>query len=93
MYTREQWLLPLKILSRPIQGFNALKYESLGKGGLALLVLALQMLYVVVAYQGTGFLVNYNDPEQFNSLELIFLAIPYTGRDKGRLNSSLYISI
>ena len=73
MYLKEEILLPFKILSRPIDGFSQLKFEKLGKLGIAFIILGLLCFLYIIEYKYTGFIVNFNSPEKFNSIKLIIV--------------------
>lgn len=68
----------LKITIRPFRGFWDLKYEGKGKLNMAIYLILLLVFILVMQKQFTGFIVNFYDPQQFNSFEeLVFVLVPF----------------
>lgn len=67
----------LWLIVRPFSGFQELKHEGKGSVRVALTIVAVLVFVVVINRQYAGFLVNYYDPQQMNSLnELRYVVIP-----------------
>lgn len=63
---------------RPFKGFWDLKYEEKGRTKLGLAILAILTIIVILKRQYSGFIVNFNNPNQLNSIdELIFIVFPF----------------
>lgn len=68
----------LKITVRPFSGFWDLKYERTGKLNMSFYIIALLVFVLLLQKQFTGFIVNYYDPQEFNSFEeLIYVLVPF----------------
>lgn len=65
-------LFPKHILFHPFDGYEDLKRYKKGKLHVALVFIAIYMLYQIVLYQYEGFLINNNNPQNLNSLQEIF---------------------
>lgn len=69
---------PLHIIVHPYDGFWDMKYEQKGKVRVAMTVLILIVLSSILQKQFAGFLVNFNDPRELNSLEdIAFTVLPF----------------
>src|SRR5690606_13002120 len=69
---------PLHIIVHPYDGFWDMKYEQKGKVRVAMTVLILIVLSSILQKQFSGFLVNFNDPRELNSLEdIAFTVLPF----------------
>ncbi|MCA0754979.1 YIP1 family protein [Paenibacillus sp. N4] len=69
---------PLHVIVHPFDGFWDLKYDGKGKLRVALVILMLVVLSVIMQKQFSGFLVNFNDPRNLNSImELITIVFPF----------------
>lgn len=69
---------PLHLIVHPFDGFWDMKYDGKGKVRVALFILALVVLAVILQNQFAGFLVNYNDPRDLNSItQLITIVFPF----------------
>ncbi|MGM0881320.1 MAG: Yip1 family protein [Bacillota bacterium] len=69
---------PLHLLVHPFDGFWDLKYDGKGKVRVALILLALVVISVILQNQYAGFLVNYNDPRNLNSItQLLTIVFPF----------------
>ncbi len=66
------WRFPLSILARPFKNFEAMKFEKRGSYVFAFFVLFLECMLNIGMFVYNGFLINYNDPYNINSL---FLAL------------------
>lgn len=66
---------PFFILTHPINGFSKFKSEGMRKRYVAITYLILMCLTQVIAFNGSGFLVNSKDPMRFNALRTISLVI------------------
>jgi hypothetical protein len=68
---------PLYILFHPIKGFDEFKFYGMGKFYVANVFLILACLLRVISYNGEGFLINKNNPNQFNAIVLVlFILVP-----------------
>ncbi|MCL6457095.1 MAG: YIP1 family protein [Gorillibacterium sp.] len=69
---------PLHVIVHPFDGFWDMKYEGKGKLRVAFAVLFLLVITIILQKQFAGFLVNFNDPRQLNSVsELIYIVLPF----------------
>lgn len=66
---------PLYILGRPFKGFDEMKHEGRGSMVFAITIFVLSALMNIVEYVYTGFLVNYNNPYDINSLYLALVTV------------------
>lgn len=74
----EHYKFPFHVILHPFDGFWDMKYEGKGKVRVALIILALLVLNVILQRQFSGFLVNFNDPRNLNSLDDIqFTVLPF----------------
>ena len=67
--------MPLYLLTHPIKGFDEFKREKTSKSYVAWFYLVMMILYQVIAFNATGFLVNRNNPKDFNLFLTISLII------------------
>ncbi|MDF2699012.1 MAG: Yip1 domain [Haloplasmataceae bacterium] len=67
--------VPFYILTHPIKGFSEFKSEKLRKSYVAIFYLVLMFLTLIISYNGNGFLVNQNNPENFNALRIILIVV------------------
>ncbi|MDI9521057.1 MAG: YIP1 family protein [Bacillota bacterium] len=74
-FKNDFWSFPLYILGRPFKGFDEMKYEGRGSLGFAIVIFFLSALMNIVEFVYCGFLVNYNNPYQINSLFLALVTI------------------
>lgn len=63
------------ILTHPIQGFTEFKNEKKAKMWAAISILVLYVLMEIFAYQYEGIITNKNNPEKFNSLQIIIYGV------------------
>lgn len=69
---------PWYISVHPFKGFWDAKYEKEGKVNVALSFLFFLVIVVIIKRQYTGFIVNFNNPNELNSIdELIFIVLPF----------------
>ncbi|MWV43719.1 DUF1282 domain-containing protein [Paenibacillus sp. HJL G12] len=69
---------PLYTILHPFNGFWEMKYERKGRLSVAFIIVALLVIAMIVKRQFNGFVINFNDPEQLNSLdELKFIVLPF----------------
>ena len=66
---------PMYILTHPIQGFTEFKNEKKAKMWAAISILVLYVLMEIFAYQYEGIITNKNNPEKFNSLQIIIYGV------------------
>ncbi|MBQ3080805.1 MAG: hypothetical protein IJC48_12545 [Clostridia bacterium] len=69
------WFFPTKILMRPFKSFDQLKFEKKGSYAFAFFVLILEALISIMNFVYKGFLINYEDIYQVNSLYLILTVL------------------
>lgn len=63
---------PKHILLHPFDGFEEFKRYKKGKFSVALVFIGLYAFFQIFTYQYLGFLINYNNPTELNSLNEIF---------------------
>ena len=69
---------PLYVCLHPFKGYWDVKYEGKGKLNIAVLILISLTIVMILKRQFTGFVVNFNNPNQLNSLdELQFIVLPF----------------
>lgn len=74
----EHYKFPFHVILHPFDGFWDMKYEGKGNARIAMIILALFVLNVILQRQFAGFLVNFNDPRNLNSLDDIqFTVLPF----------------
>jgi hypothetical protein len=74
----EHYKFPFHVILHPFDGFWDMKYEGKGKARVAMIILALFVLSIILQRQFAGFLVNFNDPRELNSLDDIqFTVLPF----------------
>ena len=66
---------PLYLMSHPIQGFNEFKTEKKARMSVAIFILILFVLEEIVAYKYLGPVINTNNPQKFNSLEILAFSV------------------
>ena len=68
---------PLHTMLHPFAGFWEMKFEGKGRVSIAAAIALLFVLLTIVKRQFSGFVVNYNNPTELNSLdELKFIVLP-----------------
>ncbi|GIP27560.1 hypothetical protein J23TS9_26900 [Paenibacillus sp. J23TS9] len=69
---------PFYTLLHPFNGFWEMKYERKGRLSVAFVIMVLLVIATIVKRQFNGFVINFNNPEQLNSLdELKFIVLPF----------------
>jgi len=69
---------PFYLTIHPFQGFWDVKYEKKGKVQIALSILLILTVIVILKRQFTGFIVNFSNPAELNSVdELLFIVLPF----------------
>ena len=66
---------PFYILFHPIKGFYEFKAENLKKNYVAVFYLLLMIATRILEFNGKGFLVNPNNPNDFNALRIMLLVL------------------
>lgn len=66
---------PLYILTHPIQGFTDFKIEKKGKMWVAIVILLGYVLMEIIGYQYEGIITNANNPQDFNSIEILIYGV------------------
>lgn len=67
--------MPLYLITHPIKGFDDFKREKTAKTYVAIFYLVMMILTQIVAYNANGFLVNKNNPKDFNLFMTIALVV------------------
>jgi hypothetical protein len=76
--SREDIKFSFDLIFKPFSSFWDMKYEGKGKLNAAIYIMMLLVFVLILQKQYTGFIVNYFDPNQFNSFEeLIFVLVPF----------------
>ncbi|WP_018754986.1 YIP1 family protein [Paenibacillus terrigena] len=69
---------PFYTMVHPFNGFWEMKYEKKGKLKIVLIMVALLVLFTIIKRQYSGFVVNFNNPNELNSInELKFIILPF----------------
>lgn len=69
---------PFYTMIHPFNGFWEMKYEKKGRIKIALVILFLLVVGTIVKRQYNGFVINFNNPDQLNTLnELQFIVLPF----------------
>ncbi|MFC5528736.1 YIP1 family protein [Cohnella yongneupensis] len=69
---------PLRLITRPFDGFWDMKHEGKGRLSVAFSIVFLLVIVMILQKQYAGFLVNMNDPRYINGIdELKFIVIPF----------------
>ncbi len=66
---------PLYLITHPIQGYTEFKTEKKAKLSVAIFILILFVLEEIVAYKYLGPVINKNNPQKFNSLEILAYSV------------------
>ncbi len=74
-FFHETIVVPMHILTHPIQGFTEFKNDKKGKMWVALSILLLYVLMEILAYQYEGIITNKNNPQNFNSIRILIYGI------------------
>jgi len=67
--------MPVRLMVYPIRGYEEFKYENKSKNYVSIFYLIMMIIAQVIAFNGDGFLVNKNNPNDFNLLMTIALII------------------
>jgi len=67
--------MPFYLITHPIKGFDDFKREKTSKLYVAVFYLVMMILTQIIAYNANGFLVNKNDPKDFNLFMTIALVL------------------
>lgn len=74
----ELFKYPFYVMFHPFKGFWELKYEKKGRVWIGLIILFLLVIVMILKRQYTGFIVNFNNPNELNSIdELIYIVLPF----------------
>ncbi|WP_237266371.1 YIP1 family protein [Thermoclostridium stercorarium] len=79
LFAREELRYPLRLMVHPYDGYWELKYGRNKRVNLIIsfVILALLCITKILQTQYNGFLVNYNNPREFNSvLEIVYVVLP-----------------
>jgi hypothetical protein len=69
---------PLHLIMHPFDGFWDLKFEERGKFKVATIIVLLMILTMIIQWQFSGFLVNYNDIRYLNIFdEVKLILVPF----------------
>jgi hypothetical protein len=69
---------PFYVLFHPFDGYWDLKYDNKGKLRISLVILLLLAITTILQRQYSGFLVNFNNPTELNSInELKYIVLPF----------------
>lgn len=75
---QEHYKFPFHVILHPFDGFWDMKYENKGKLRVAAAIVLALILSVILQRQFAGFLVNFNDPRNLNSLDdLQYTVLPF----------------
>jgi hypothetical protein len=66
---------PAYILSHPFDGYEEFKRYKKGKLGVAIVFILLFMYLQIFSFRNLGFLINFNNPQDLNSLQEIFSVV------------------
>jgi len=66
---------PFYILTHPLKGFDEFKFSGMRKRYVAIFYLLMLCLIRIISFNQTGFLVNTNNPDEFNAIKIILLII------------------
>jgi hypothetical protein len=67
--------MPIRLMVYPLKGYDEFKIEKQSKGYVAIFYLFMMILTQVIAFNGNGFLVNKNNPQDFNLFLTIALVV------------------
>lgn len=69
---------PFYTMVHPFNGFWEMKFERKGRVSIAAIILLLVVLVTIIKRQYSGFVVNYNNPAELNSInEFKFIVLPF----------------
>lgn len=69
------FVMPIYFLTHPIKGFDEFKREKTSKTYVAIFYLIMMIVTQIVMFNGSGFLINKNSPDDFNLLLTISLIL------------------
>ena len=67
--------MPIRLMVYPLRGYEEFKYENKSRNYVAIFYLIMMIVAQVIAFNGDGFLVNKNNPTDFNLLLTIALIV------------------
>lgn len=67
--------MPLHLITHPIQGFEDFRREKTAKSSVAWFYLGMMIVVQIVAFNANGFLVNKNNPRDFDLLSTVALIV------------------
>jgi hypothetical protein len=67
--------MPIRLMVYPLRGYEEFKYENKSRNYVAIFYLVMMIVAQVIAFNGDGFLVNKNNPKDFNLLLTIALIV------------------
>mgnify|MGYP003291008235 CR=1 FL=1 len=74
-FGKETWKHPLYIMSHPVQGWEEFKTEKKGKMWVSIFLLAMYVLMTILAFQFEGIITNKNNPQKFNSIQMLIYGV------------------
>ncbi|MFA7076057.1 MAG: Yip1 family protein [Candidatus Izemoplasmatales bacterium] len=67
--------MPIRLMIYPLRGYEEFKYENKSKNYVSIFYLIMMIIVQVIAFNGDGFLVNKNNPKDFNLLMTVALIL------------------
>ena len=74
-FWQETWKHPLYILSHPVQGWEEFKNEKKAKMWVSIFILLMYVLMTILAFQYEGIITNTNNPQKFNSVQMLIYGV------------------
>ena len=74
-FWQEVWKHPLYILSHPVQGWEEFKTEKKAKMWVSVFLLMMYVLMTILAFQFEGIITNKNNPQKFNSIQMVIYGV------------------
>lgn len=74
-FWNETWKHPLYILSHPVQGWEEFKTEKKGKMWVSIFIMLMYVLMTILAFQYDGIITNTNNPQKFNSIQMLIYGV------------------
>lgn len=74
-FIEDYFRFPLYILLHPFDGYEEFKRYKKAKLSVAVFFIALYALFQIFQFRNLGFLINFNNPQDINSLQEIFSAL------------------
>ena len=62
-------------MSHPVQGWEEFKTEKKGKMWVSIFLLAMYVLMTILAFQFEGIITNKNNPQKFNSIQMLIYGV------------------